>query len=637
MLNLADDERFRAVIEHSLDAVALINADGTLEYVTPSVVRILGYTPEEFLRTGAFEAIHPDDRDRAAGRFAELLAHSGGSQTALNRVRHKNGSWRWIETVSTNQLENPSVGAIVSNFRDVTDRRRLEEALRDREENFRMIVASAVDFAIFTLDGDGRIQSWNSGAERILGYSEDEILGQHVGVIFTPEDNAAGRIEFEMQGAAYWGHENDDRWHVKKGGVRFWANGRMMPLKDEAGELKGYLKILRDRTEQKLADDALKDADRRKDEFLAMLAHELRNPLAAINNAVQVLRRGSQDDDREWSKDVIDRQGKHLARLMDDLLDVSRITRGNIQLRKEWIDLGPIIARAIESVRPLIDAKKHTLTVSIAPGPMGLFADPTRMEQILVNLLSNAAKYTDERGQIMLTAQCNGDFIVAVKDNGAGIPREVLPHIFDLFAQGDRTIDRSQGGLGIGLTLVKRLVEMHGGTVTAASDGPGTGSAFTVRLPAVAGPTGDEATPGSRPPVRNPGGLSVLVVDDNKDTADGMARLLVSSGYRVTMAHDGPSALAAARAGRPDAILMDIGLPGMDGYAVAEQFRKDQNDGETILIAISGYGQEHDRRRSREAGFDHHLVKPVDYERLLAHLTWPNTRSHVSEDDSRNR
>jgi CheY-like chemotaxis protein/two-component sensor histidine kinase len=305
------------------------------------------------------------------------------------------------------------------------------------------------------------------------------------------------------------------------------------------------------------------------------------------------------------------------------LLDVSRITRGKIQLRTEQIDLAPIIARAVESVRPLIEAKKHNLTLSIAPGQMGLLADPTRMEQVLVNLLTNAAKYTEEGGHIALTAVHEGTLVVTVKDDGVGIPREMLPRIFDLFAQVDRTIDRAQGGLGIGLTLVRKLVELHGGTVTAASDGPGAGSEFTVRLPAVAGPVDQAATSKPSPPARARTGLRVLVVDDNRDTVAGMTRLLRASGYRVTAADDGSAGLEAARTDRPDVILMDIGLPGMDGYALARELRRDEAFKDAVLIAISGYGQEQDRSRSREAGFDHHLIKPVDYERLLSLLARP--------------
>lgn len=306
MSQALSDQRFRVLIEHSLDVLAVIETDGKVGYVSPSIFRVLGYTPEAFVELGAFEVVHPHDRDQAKELFASIVSQPGGSQAVVNRVRHRDGSWRWIETVATNQLDNPDVQGIVANFRDISNRRRMEEALHERNEHFRLIVESATDFAIFTLCLDGRITSWNIGAERILGFTEGEILGQHVNIIFTPEDNARGRSDFEMQGAANAGRENDDRWHVKKGGTRFWANGMMMPLKDESGRTAGYLKILRDRTEQKLARDALTDADRRKDEFMAMLAHELRNPLAAISNAVQLLHRLNQDEHLEWSHRVIE-------------------------------------------------------------------------------------------------------------------------------------------------------------------------------------------------------------------------------------------------------------------------------------------------------------------------------------------
>jgi CheY-like chemotaxis protein len=262
------------------------------------------------------------------------------------------------------------------------------------------------------------------------------------------------------------------------------------------------------------------------------------------------------------------------------------------------------------------------LTLSIAPGQMRLLADATRMEQVLVNILTNAAKYTEPSGHIMLSARNDGNVILRVKDTGVGISRDLLPHIFDLFTQADHSIDRSEGGLGIGLTLVKRLVEMHGGTVTAASDGPGKGSEFTIELPRVADAVEERPAPqpGSRPWEHTPTALRVLVVDDNLDTATGMAKLLGASGYRVTTAHDGPTALDVAWAERPDVILIDIGLPGMDGYRVTQELRKDEGCKDAVIIAISGYGQDQDRRRSRQAGIDHHLVKPVDYDALLSLL-----------------
>jgi PAS domain S-box-containing protein len=363
----------------------------------------------------------------------------------------------------------------------------------------------------------------------------------------------------------------------------------------------------------------LADADRRKDEFLAMLAHELRNPLAPVRNAVQVLRMKCTDDPLvERMAEMMGRQVGHMSRLVDDLLDVSRITRGRVNLRRERVELATVVARAVESVRPLIDARGHELSISVPNEPVHLDADMTRLVQILGNLLNNASKYTPEGGHIWLTAYREGDdAVVIVRDNGIGIPAEMLPRVFDLFTQVDRTLDRSQGGLGIGLTLVRSLVELHGGSVKAASEGTGRGSEFIVRLPALpAVPQqkeerkADEGQSGSATPHR------VLIVDDNVDSVESLAILLEMAGHDARTAHDGPTALETARAFRPRVVLLDIGLPRMDGYEVARRIRQEPGLAGTTLIALTGYGQEEDRRRSREAGFDRHLVKPVDPEEL---------------------
>jgi signal transduction histidine kinase len=367
----------------------------------------------------------------------------------------------------------------------------------------------------------------------------------------------------------------------------------------------------------------LREDDRRKDEFLAMLAHELRNPLAAIDGAVQVAEGAGADEQLAWAREVIGRQTKQLSRLIDDLLDVSRITQGKIRLRKGPLDLAAAVAGSVESVRPQVDARRHTLEVDVGPVPLPVEADPSRLEQVLGNLLTNAAKYTPDGGRIRLSARREGgEVVVEVEDNGVGIDPEMLPRIFDAFTQVEQTIDRSQGGLGLGLTLVRRLVELHGGSIAARSEGPGRGSTFTVRLPAAdrdaasrrPGREGPASRDPSRPRPR------VLVVDDSADTARAMVRLLGAQGFDVRVAHDGRAAVDAARDHRPDVILLDIGLPGMNGYEVARAVRRDPDLAGVTLIAISGYGQDHDRRRSADAGFDHHLVKPVDYGVLYALL-----------------
>jgi CheY-like chemotaxis protein len=369
--------------------------------------------------------------------------------------------------------------------------------------------------------------------------------------------------------------------------------------------------------------DELREADRRKDEFLAMLAHELRNPLAPIRNAVQFLRMaGPASKDLPWACDVIERQTAQMTRLVDDLLDVSRITRGKIRLEKAPVDVATVVAQAVESSRPVIEARQHALDVALPPGPPLLVdADATRLAQVVLNLLHNAAKYTDEGGKIWVVVERQGDeAAIRVRDTGIGIPPEMLPHVFDLFTQVDRTLDRAQGGLGIGLTLVRRLVELHGGRATASSPGPGQGSEFVIRLPLLdAAPAEHQAAPANSQ--RTGPRYRILVVDDNRDSADSLAIVLRGEGHEVVTAYDGPSALEEARTSQPQAVLLDIGLPGLDGYEVARRLRQDRDLQHVLLVAMTGYGKSEDRERSRQAGFDAHLVKPVDLDELKSLLS----------------
>ena len=372
----------------------------------------------------------------------------------------------------------------------------------------------------------------------------------------------------------------------------------------------------------------VQQADRQKNEFLSMLAHELRNPLAPIRNAVEVMKlRADAPPEFAWGRDIIDRQIRQLTRLVDDLLDVSRITRGKIELRTEPVDVCAVAKQAVEASRPFVEAKGHRLSVSLPPDPLRVHGDPARLAQVLTNLLINAAKYTEEGGQIWLTARREGsEAVVSVRDTGVGIPQDMLAAVFDLFTQVDHAIDRSQGGLGVGLTLVKRLVEMHGGTVAAHSEGPGKGSEFVVRLPAL---LGDAAPAPARTngSVGSPGRpLKVLVVDDNADAAAALATLLETDGHHVRRAHDGPAALAVADAFRPDAVVLDLGLPGMDGYEVARRLGAKGERRKPVLVAVSGYGRDEDRRRSRDAGFDHHFIKPADLPSLRSALASPASR-----------
>jgi signal transduction histidine kinase/DNA-binding response OmpR family regulator len=361
----------------------------------------------------------------------------------------------------------------------------------------------------------------------------------------------------------------------------------------------------------------IRDSNRGKDEFLAMLAHELRNPLAPVLNALHVVRLAGGDRDTDArAREMVERQIRHMTRLIDDLLDVSRITRGKIQLRKEDVDLAAVVARAVDSARPLVEQSGHRLEVAVGPEPLWLHADPTRVEQVLANLLNNAAKYTEPGGRIWLAAgREGGEAVVRVRDTGIGIPPDLLPRVFELFMQAHSAMDRSQGGLGIGLTLVHRLVQLHGGSVGVHSEGPGRGSEFVVRLPLTSRPASEEAgsppeTAPPAPPARR--ARRVLVVDDNRDAAQSLSMMLELDGHEVRTAHDGPVALEAVRDYEPEVVLLDIGLPGMSGYEVARRLCAGSDAGRPVLVAMTGYGQEEDRRRTREAGFHHHLIKPVD-------------------------
>ncbi len=358
----------------------------------------------------------------------------------------------------------------------------------------------------------------------------------------------------------------------------------------------------------------LKEADRRKDEFLAMLSHELRNPLAPIRNALQVMAMpGADRNTVESARQMTERQVKHLTRLVDDLLDVSRIMRGKIELRKEPVDLAAVIVAAVETVQPVLDAHGQELSVSLPPEPLRLEADPTRLTQVVGNLLHNAAKFSERAGHIWLTGERQGaEAVVRVRDEGMGIRPELLLHVFDLFVQEDRSLERSQGGLGIGLTVARKLVELHGGTIAARSEGLGKGSEFIVRLPVLQESVRPAAPPGAGPPTPATAPRRILVVDDIMDIAESTAMLLRMWGHEVRLAHNGPEAIQAAAEFRPDAVVLDIGLPGMSGYEVARHLRQRPEFHRTLLIAVTGYGQEEDRRRTDEAGFDRHLTKPVD-------------------------
>jgi PAS domain S-box-containing protein len=498
---------------------------------------------------------------------------------------------------------------------------RMNEALRASEARFRQL-ADAMPQIVWTARPDGFLDYCNRRWFEYTGFTEEQTFSpEGWKLILHPDDVAASEQKWAWAVQTGEPYQVEYRFKDRRTGGYRWHLGRAVPVRDESGRIVRWFGTCTDIDDQKRDEEALRQADYRKDEFLAMLAHELRNPLAPIRNGLHILRMTKVDPSTaERVQSMMEQQVRNLTRLVDDLLDVSRITRGKIQLRKEPADLAAVVGHAVETVRPLIELQKHELSVSLPQEPVHLEADVTRLEQILTNLLNNAAKYTEPGGHIWLTAgRDNSEVVVRVRDDGMGIPDELFPHIFDMFTQADRALDRSQGGLGIGLTLVRRLVEMHGGSVLVHSDGPAKGSEFMVRLPAlpprqpeVSGPP--EQEPAKQVPLR------IMVVEDEVAVAEMLAVLLKLWGHTVRAVHDGPAALATAETFHPEVVLCDIGLPGMNGYQLARQLCRQAGPNKPTLVAITGYGQEEDRRRAQTAGFDHHMTKPVDPAALEALL-----------------
>lgn len=751
-LSTLGHEWFHITLSSIGDAVIATDRLGRIQFMNAVAESLTGWTLEQASETpldAVFQIINEQTRQKVENPASRALREGLVVGLANHTVLiGQDGTERPIDdSASPIRDAHGEIVGVVLVFRDVTERRNAEQALQRSEERLRLMVDGTRDYAIFMLDPNGIITSWNPGAERIKGYATDDIVGKHFSVFYPPEAILGGRPGHALKEAVASGRFEEEAWRVRKDGSGFWADVIITALRDEDGGLRGYFKITRDLSERKVAEETLRareerfqamtrsahdaiimadddgrisflnsaavtmfgltqeealgqpltilmperyrelhqkgferlratgesrllgktveihgcrsdgsdfpvelslstwtekgtqhhycgiirditernqlerakvqaevmmDLDRRKDEFLAMLSHELRNPLAPILNAVQLLRLERDGNDvQHQARGIIERQAAHLARLVDDLLEVSRITTGRIRLDRVHSDLRDTVERAIESTAPLASKYDHELSVSMPEEPVWVYVDSTRMEQVVVNLLTNAFKYTEHGGRISLSLdQVEQEAILIVRDNGVGIAAELLPRIFDLFTQADRSLDRSEGGIGVGLTVVRKVVELHGGAVEASSDGAGCGSQFVVRLPLAEQPIAMISTPtqsAAPSTIRR-----VLVVDDNRDAADSTALLLQAAGHEVRTAYTGTTALAAAATWRPHAILLDIGLPEMDGYEIAQRLRSDPNLRTICLIALTGYGQNIDRARSVEAGFDVHLVKPVD-------------------------
>ena len=615
--------RLAAIVESSDDAIIGKTLDGIITSWNRGAEKVFGYAAAEVVGR-PISLLAPPDRGDEMPHILERIRRRESIDRYETVRRHKDGRDIIVSlTVSPIRDDIGRIIGISKIARDVTEQRRAEQALRESETRFHQL-ADAMPQIVFVFRADGTLefvnQQWTAytGLTLEQAHNKDELRRvlhpddfQMASAQWTDPVGAASfyQVEYRLKPAS---SEDGYRWFLVRG----------LPFKDDQGRVVRWLNTATDIDDHRRAEAALREVDRRKDQFLAMLAHELRNPLAGIRNSLHLIQmRGTSDPLVCQAQDIALRQIQLLARLVDDLVEVARVTSDKIELRKEPVDLARIVAHAVEPVRPYLEARGHKLNVHLGPEPMRLLADPARVGQILTNLLNNAAKYTPPGGEIELSVERAGDEVVLrVKDNGIGISPELLPKVFDLFVQADTSLDRSEGGLGIGLTLVKKLAEQHEGSVTAWSPGLGGGSEFTVRLPALPAAPSQSQEIGRAAFGGEGNGHRLLVLDDNLDGAESLALMLRLWGYAVRVVHDGQAALAMAQEWRPEAVLCDIGLPDMDGYEVARRLRRQPGLEAALLVAVSGYGEPEDRERARAAGFSAHLVKPVPPDTLLQTL-----------------
>ena len=607
--------RLAAIVDSSDDAIVSKTLDGHIVTWNAGAERLFGYTADEVVGRPITILIPPDRQNEEPALLARLRRGERIQHFETVRVTKEGRQLDVSLTVSPVRGADGKIVGASKVARDITEWKRAQAALRASEQHLELL-SDTVPALISYVGSDGCYRSCNKAyttwfdmpRDQIVGRPMREVVGEEAWVVIGPhmqEAFAGQTVEYEADA------------HYRRGGAR-WIHAVYTPHFDATGKVLGVIVLVTDVTAQKRAEQALRDADRRKDEFLAMLAHELRNPLAPIRNSLNILRLMSEADPTVGQvSEMMERQVNHMVRLVDDLLEVSRITRGKIELRLELVELAGVVRTAVETSQPLIAAANHQLALSLPPEPLTVNADPVRLSQIISNLLNNSAKYTEAGGQIWLTVRREGDWVsVSVRDSGIGIDPQMLPDVFQLFTQVDRQTGRAQGGLGIGLTLVKNLTEMHGGEVHAHSEGLGHGSEFVIRLPLAAEQAGAGAS-SSRGRSRSPSvPRRILVVDDNRDAATSMSMLLKVLGSDVRVAFSGPDALQAVAEYQPSVVLLDIGMPGMDGYEVARRIREQPGLKDVTLIALTGWGQEEDRRRSQSAGFDYHLIKPADISAL---------------------
>jgi PAS domain S-box-containing protein len=566
--------------------------------------------------------IHPQDAATVENAGREAL-QTGALVSTEFRIVLPNGSIRWVISRGRAQFDAEGAPRLFAGLLiDVTAQKLAEQQRRDSERVYRAI-GESIDYGVWLADAAGRNTYASESFLRLTGLSQEQYSEFGWDSVLHPGDAEATLAAWRecVRSGHHWYREHrirgtDGKFHpILTQGV---------PVRRDDGMVYAWAGINLDISRLKRTEEALREADRRKDEFLATLAHELRNPLAPIRHATHLLGTPEATDaQHQWARAVIARQVDHMALLLDDLLDVSRITRGRLELRRKSVGLRDLVGAAVETARPLVEAKRHRLQVQLPTESVELNVDPLRISQALSNLLTNAAKFTDAGGEIVLAAHANPDGVtIAVSDSGIGLSAEAIPNVFNMFAQIDDALERSQGGLGIGLALAQGLVELHGGAVEATSDGPGHGSTFTVRLPPSSLVHKASQTVARTPHFESPGSshCKILVADDNRDAADSLAMLLNFMKYEVMVAYSGRQALDLALRARPRILILDIGMPELSGYQIARRIREEKWGTTALLIALTGWGQQEDLDRAKSAGFDHHFSKPVDIANLKARL-----------------
>ena len=616
---------FRLMAERVQDyAIFLLDPGGHIMSWNPGAEIIKQYTPAEIIgkHFSIFYTQSDIDRQWPAQELKRAMME-GRFEDEGWRVR-KDGSRFWANVVITALRDDRGQLLAFSKItRDLTERKRQEEELRRSEERFRLLVDGVQDYAIYLLNTSGIVTSWNLGARRIKGYEAAEILGKHFSRFYPADAIAAGKPWAELAIAREQGRAEEEGWRVRKDGSRFWARVVVTALRDTDGTLRGFAKVTQDLTQRRHA-EAMEISAANINDFIAVLAHELRNPLAPIRNAVQLqMKSKSADAALVMTRQIIDRQSAHLTRIVEDLLDISRITRGTLSLEQKPLDVSELVAQAVETSRPAIEAARHRLEVLIPPHRLHVLGDALRLVQALTNLLNNAARYTDAGGHIFIKVEGKeaeageleaNQVSISVRDTGRGIEPTLLNSIFGMFVQGRDPYSRPSAGLGVGLALARSIVELHHGTLEAKSAGIGQGAEFIIRLPVIArvavvapvAPREKELPAPTAPLCR------VLVVDDNVDAAVILTALLKKHGHEAMAVHSGVEALQAFEGFRPEIVLLDLGMPGMNGLEVARRLRQRNFSPRPLIVAITGWGKADDETLSRGAGFDLHMVKPVE-------------------------